>query len=152
MPAWQKKAVKPFTEMIRIAVIATYPQYMRDLAGLHQGGATDVVAIASMKAFHKLLKANLALRIGVMAYLAPPVIPAAAPALLGMKPKSDKIWEVREAQEHFGFDIPSQAHPDVRAKQRDRVFNKGLKPLEDGLEESQKYIGSMDVHHPEKVG
>ena len=47
---------------------------------------------------------------------------------------------------------PSEAHPDVRAKQRDRVFNQGLAPLEDGLEESQRHIGAMDVHHPERVG
>jgi len=143
MPAWQKKAIKPFTQTIRKAVIASYPQYMRDLAGLHQSAATDAAAIASMKAFHKLLESNMALRLAFIGPLAPQAVAVAGPAMLGMPPKSDRIWGVREAQEHFGFDIPSEAHPDVRAKQRDRVFNKGLKPLEDGMEESQKYIGSF---------
>jgi len=152
MPAWQKTALKPVTGLIRKAVIATYPKYMRDMAGLHQSAAVDAAVIAPMKAFHKMLEVDLQLRLAFMNWLAPQAVPVGAPAILGIPPISDKVWDVREAQAHFGFDLPAEAHPDFRAKQRDRVFNKGLKPLEDGLEESQKYIGAMDVHHPEKVG
>lgn len=151
-PTAVKLAMKPVTELMRAAVIATYPKYMRDMAGLHQSPAVDAAVIAPMKAFHKTLEVNTALRIAFMRWVAPQAVSATAPALLGIEPKNDKVWGVREAQAHFGFDIPAEAHPDFRAKQRDRVFTKGLKPLEDGLEESQKYIGAMDVHHPEKVG
>ena len=51
-----------------------------------------------------------------------------------------------------GFAIPAEAHHDVREKQRKRVFEQGAKPSDEGLEESQAHIGSMDVHHPEKLG
>jgi hypothetical protein len=65
-----------------------------------------------------------------------------APALLGIPPLSDKVWGVREAQAHFGFDIPSEAHPDVRAKQHERVFDKGEK----------QHIGTLDVRKRSRVG
>jgi len=32
----------------------------------------------------------------------------------------------------------------MRAKQRDRVFSKGLKPSDAGLDESEQHIGFMD--------
>jgi len=40
--------------------------------------------------------------------------------------------------------VPNDAHQDMRAKQRDRVFTEGLPPSDDGLDESQQHIGSMD--------
>ena len=110
------------------------------------------MATKPVKAFHALLKARPQLGLAFMNWLAPQMIPIGAPAVLGIPPKSDRIWEVREAQAHFGFEIPSEAHPDFRAKQRDRVFGQGLRPLDDGLEESQAHIGTMDVRHPARVG
>ena len=61
------------------------------------------------------------------------------------------MWEVREAQAHFGFDVPSAAHPDLRAKQRERVFDKGESPSDEGLVESEQHIGTMDVHRAARV-
>jgi len=152
MPGWQKTALKPLTELLRKAVIATYPRYMRDLAGLHQSAAVDAAVIPPVKAVHVLLEKNVSLRLAAMEWLAPQAVPVAAPAILGVPPLSDRVWGVREAQAHFGFDLPSEAHPDVRAKQRRRVFEEGEQPSDDGLVESQQYIGSMDVHTPAKLG
>ena len=151
-PTWAVAALTPMTKVLSKAVIATYPKYMRDMAGIKQSAAVDTAVIAPVKAFHKLLEANMNLRLAFMGWLAPSAVDVAAPALLGIPPLSDKVWEVREAQRHFGFDAPAEAHLDFRAKQRDRVLNKGLQPSDEGLVESEKYIGSMDVHHPEQVG
>ena len=151
-PAWMKKILKPGTGLLRKAVIATYPKYMRDLAGLHQSAAVDALVIPPVKALHTALAQNLQLRLAVMKWIAPAAVDVAAPAILGIPPVSDKVWEVREAQKHFGFDAPFNAHKDVRAKQRDRVFTKGLKPSDDGLIESQQHIGSMDVHNAATLG
>lgn len=151
-PQWKKTALKPAIFLFTRAVIATYPQYMRDMAGLRQGRLTDALVRLPVKAIHAFLHSNISVRMLFMNFIAPQAVPVAAPAILGIPPLSDKVWEVREAQKHFGFDIPSEAHQDVRAKQRDRVFVKGEKPSDEGLVESQAHIGALDVHNPAKVG
>lgn len=152
MPAWQKVLFRPVTWLFRKAIISTYPRYMRDLAGLRQGRVTDWLVRWPTKAMHAVADRSLVLKFFLLRLLAPQALPVAAPMLLGLPPVSDKVWGVREAQAHFGFDIPSEAHQDVRAKQRERVFEKGEKPSGAGLEESQQHIGSMDVRNPAHVG
>ncbi|HSX68435.1 oxygenase MpaB family protein [Nocardioides sp.] len=152
MPAWQKKALAPVMWTMSKGVISTYPKHMRDMANLQQGPLLDAYALVGNKALHKLFERSMNIRLWMFSMLAPAAVDVAAPAILGITPVSDRIWEVREAQAHFGFDVPGEAHHDIRAKQRDRVFNKGLKPSDAGLEESQAHIGSMDVHNPEKLG
>lgn len=152
MPAPLKKAVLPVTGLLRKAVIATYPKYMRDLAGLHQSRITDALVVPPVRAMHLALGANPAIAVAAFRWLIPAAVDIAAPAILGVTPLSDKVWEVREAQQAFGFDAPFEAHHDVRNKQRDRVFKKGEKPSDEGLEESQKHIGSMDVRNRAYVG
>lgn len=151
-PAWHKVALKPAIVLMTKAVISTYPKYMRDLAGIRQSRFTDAAVRLPVKAIHALLNSSLNIRLLFMNYIAPQAVPVAAPAILGIAPLSDKVWEVREAQAHFGFDIPAEAHEDVRAKQRQRVFVEGEKPSDDGLLESQQHIGALDVHNPAKVG
>lgn len=150
--AWKKIALKPAIFLFTKAVISTYPKHMRDMAGLRQGRLTDALVRLPVKAIHSLLHSNLWVRLTFMNFIAPQAVPVAAPAILGIPPLSDKVWEVREAQAHFGFDIPSEAHQDVREKQRERVFVKGEQPSDEGLVESQAHIGAMDVHAPAKVG
>ncbi|HWU22166.1 MAG TPA: oxygenase MpaB family protein [Nocardioides sp.] len=150
--AWQKAALKPAIFLMTKAVIATYPQYMRDMAGIRQSRLTDALVRLPVKAMHSFLNSNLYVRMLFMSFIAPQAVPVAAPAILGIKPVSEKVWEVREAQQHFGFDIPAEAHKDMRARQYERVFEKGEKPSDEGLEESQAHIGSLDVLHPEVLG
>lgn len=145
LPAWQKAAFLPMTTLFRKAIISTYPKYMRDLAGLHQSAAVDAAVKAPTKAFHLLLERNLTLRLALMRLLAPQAVDVAIPVILGIPPVSDKVWTVREAQAAFGYDVPSEAHPDMRAKQRERVFEKGLEPSDEGLLESESFIGAMDA-------
>ena len=95
MPAWQRLALKPVTDLYRRAVIATYPKYMRDLAGLRQSAAVDAAVVAPMKALNALLNSNLQLRLAMMTWLSPQAVPVAAPAILGIPPKSSKVWGVR---------------------------------------------------------
>lgn len=152
MPRWKKAAFEPVVRLFSKAIVSTYPKYMRDMAGIKQGPITDFLVLYPTRALHWLMDRNIPLRLWFMNLIAPQALPVAAPMMLGIPPLSDKIWEVREAQEHFGFAVPSQAHQDLRAKQRDRVFNQGVAPSDEGLEESQAHIGSMDVHAAAKVG
>lgn len=152
LPAWQKKALAPAMWLMSKGVISTYPRHMRDMANLKQGRVVDLIARVGNKALHMFFERSMNARLALFQMLAPAAVDVAAPAILGIKPASDRIWDVREAQEHFGFAIPAEAHHDLRAKQADRVFNQGAKPSDEGLEESQAHIGSMDVLTPEKVG
>lgn len=144
-PNWVKLVLKPVTVLMTKAVISTYPKYMREMAGLRQGPLTDAAVRLPVKAIHSLLYSSLNVRLAFMKQIAPQAVPVAAPAIGGLPALSDKVWEVREAQAYFGFDIPDEAHLDVRAKQRDRVFLKGEKPSDDGLIESQELIGSLGL-------
>jgi hypothetical protein len=125
---------------------------MRDMAGIRQSRLTDAAVRLPVKAIHAFLHSNITVRMLFMNFIAPQAVPVAAPAILGIPPLSDKVWEVREAQQRFGFDIPAEAHKEFRAKQHERVFEKGEKPSEEGLVESQAHIGALDVHNAAKVG
>lgn len=91
-------------------------------------------------------------RIALFGMLAPQALPVAAPALLGIPPLSTETMTPREAQARYGFDVPGEAHTDMRDKQRRRVLEDGLAPTEEGLKESQAHIGSMDVRRPAMLG
>ena len=51
----------------------------------------------------------------------------------------------REAQRLYGYDVPAEAHLDLRARQAERVFGKGEAPSDEGIVESQSVIGVTDV-------
>jgi uncharacterized protein (DUF2236 family) len=152
MPSWQKTLIGPAMWVMSKGVISTYPRHMREMANLRQGRLLDALVLWPNRLLHKMFERSMNARLALFSMLAPAAVDVAAPAILGIPPKSDRVWGVREAQEHFGLAIPSEAHHDLRAKQRDRVFNQGVKPSDEGLEESQRHIGSMDVLHPEVLG
>lgn len=147
-----KLAFLPLTYVLRKAIISTYPQHMRAMAGIQQGRISDALVKLPTKAFHVALAQDMRLRLALMQLIAPQAVPVAAPALLGVEALDPTVTTPREAQARLGLDLPSEAHPDMRAKQRDRVFGKGLTPTDDGLQESQRYIGAMDVHNAAYVG
>ena len=120
LAAWKKAAFLPMTSLLRKAVIATYPKYMRDMAGLRQSAAVDRAVRTPVKWFHKLLDRNLTLQMALMSLLAPQVVEVVLPALLGIPAQSEKVWSVRDAQVAFGYQVPSEAHLDMRARQRER--------------------------------
>ncbi|HEY0890215.1 MAG TPA: oxygenase MpaB family protein [Nocardioides sp.] len=152
MPELRKLAFLPATWLMRKAIISTYPQHLRALAGLHQGPLTDLAVKVPVRALHLLLASNMQARLALMNLLAPQAVPVAAPAMLGVEPLNPVTTTPREAQARLGLDVPSEAHPEMRAKQRRRVFAEGRSPSDEGLTESQQFIGSMDVHNPAYVG
>ena len=49
----------------------------------------------------------------------------------------------REAQKLYGYDIPAEAHMDLRRKQEMRVFGEHIAPSDEGLIESEAFFGGM---------
>ncbi|WGX98068.1 oxygenase MpaB family protein [Nocardioides sp. L-11A] len=148
LPGWRRALLRPSIWVMSKGVVSTYPQHLREMANLRQGPITDALVLWPNRLLHQLFARSMNARLALFGLLAPAAVEIAAPAILGIPPLSDRVWGVREAQEHFGFAVPGEAHPDVRAKQRDRVFRQGEKPSDEGLEESQRHIGSMDPYHP----
>lgn len=143
MPGWQKQALAPAMWLMSKGVISTYPRYMRDMANLRQGRVVDAIALVGNKALHALFARSVNAQLALFSLLAPQAVEIAAPAILGIPPVSDRVWGVREAQEHFGFAVPAEAHHELRARQRERVLEQGVAPSDEGLVESEQHIGSM---------
>lgn len=152
LPAWQRRALAPATWVMSKGVVSTYPRHLRELAGLRQGPLTDLLVLQPNRLIIAALARSLNLRIALFGMLAPQALPVAAPALLGIPPLSPETMTPREAQARYGFDAPADAHQDLRDKQRRRVLEEGQAPSDEGLEESQAHIGSMDVHRPALLG
>lgn len=144
MPKWQKVSLEPVMRLFKMAIISTYPKYMRQMAGLQQGSLTDAAVVLPTKAVHWALNRSLNFRLWFMNMLAPQAVKVAAPMVLGIPPIDPVIMTPREAQVKYGFALPELAHQDVRVKQRQRVFEDGNRPSDEGLVESQRHIGSLD--------
>lgn len=86
MPELRKLAFLPATWLMRKAIISTYPQRLRALAGLHQGPLADLAVKVPVRALHLLLASNMQARLALMNLLAPQAVPVAAPAMLGVEP------------------------------------------------------------------
>lgn len=155
VPAALRPFLLPVTRLLGAAVIATYPQYMRRLFGIRQSRAEDLAVIATLKPIFAALYANKRIYAAFGEWLIPTTMPIAAPVILDIPAKSPEVTTPREAQKKYGFDVPSEAHKDFRAQQEARVFGEGADPLEDGLIESQEFIGAIpktptNKHNPRK--
>ncbi|SIS15129.1 oxygenase MpaB family protein [Williamsia sterculiae] len=144
MSARQRLLFKPLTTLLSKGVVATYPKYMRDLLNVQQSPLVDALVTPPLRALHTLLDRWLFARVFLMAVLAPQALPVVAPVVLGIPAENDITMTPRQAQREYGFDEPAQAHLGMRAKQYDRVFDKGERPSDEGLIESQQHIGAME--------
>ena len=142
-PVWLTPIFKFFSEVLRTAVISTYPQYIRKMFGIEQSEAVDAAVRYPVKAVLAMLQANKQLYATVAEYMIPTTTPIVAPAILDIPATNPITMTPREAQKLYGYDIPSQAHLGFRARQEDRVFGKGEKPSDEGLVESENFFGSM---------
>jgi hypothetical protein len=143
-PRLLKLMIWPVLEVLRRGVISTFPQYMRDLFGLHQGRTMDALVRWPLRISHGIVARSTLLTYALGSWLAPAAFETLAPVVLGVKPLNEITMTPREAQAKYGFDIPSEAHADVRQRQHDRVFGAGELPSNEGLIESEEHIGPMD--------
>lgn len=144
MPTWQKFMLKPVLAVLRRGVISTYPRYMRKMFDIRQSALIDRLVVLPNKIGHAVVAKSPVLTYYMAKLLAPAAFPVVAPVILEIAPLNPITMTPREAQEKYGFDLPNDAHAGLRARQRDRVFGAGLAPSDEGLEESQVHIGSMD--------
>ncbi|MQY12410.1 hypothetical protein SRB5_25430 [Streptomyces sp. RB5] len=148
----RRTAMAPVRWVLSKGVISTYPKYVRQMFNLRQGPVMDAVARVLNKLFHAVTARSLNLQFQMLYLLTPAAAPVIGPALLGIPAKNPVTMTPREAQAAYGFDIPAEAHHDIRARQHARVFERNEKPSDEGLVESQQHIGSMDPYESARVG
>lgn len=142
-PEWATPVLMLVARLSTMATISTYPQYMRQLFGLKQSPAEDVVVRQAMRALMTAINSNMHLYNAVWSWLVPGVADILMPGVLGIPATNPITMTPREAQKLYGYDIPAQAHLDLRRKQEQRVFGDHVTPSYEGLEESEEFFGHM---------
>lgn len=130
-------------KMLRYATIATMPQWMRKMSGLRQSRFTDAWITIAMKAAFKTVHVSRWAEIQILAMISPATLPVVEPVLRGVAPTRREVIEPEEARQRYGYDRPSQAHLELRARQTRRVFGDGILPSDEGIIESQDVLGSL---------
>lgn len=119
------------------------PRYVRKMFDLKQGPVMDAFVVPANRLLHRGLARITPLNFYLMNTIAPAAVPVVAPVLLGIAPTSPTVMTPREAQARYGYDVPAQAHQDLRARQHQRVFEQQVAASDEGLIESEEHIGAM---------
>ncbi|MUL64236.1 hypothetical protein BOO86_07155 [Mycobacterium sp. CBMA 234] len=138
-----RPAVEVINWFLRAGAIATMPRWMRKLSGFDQPRAVDVAVRPVLKLAYGIANRNPRLKLAVGQLIAPSLAPVAAPYILGVPAVSDEVLTPEQARSRYGYAKPADAHHDLRAKQQQRVFGQGQAPSDEGLIESQAYLGSL---------
>jgi uncharacterized protein (DUF2236 family) len=129
---------------LRAGVIATIPQWMREMGGLQQKPLTDLVIVPTLRIAFGVLHASPAwVQLRVLGLLSPATRPVVAPVLRRIPARNPVVVTPAQARTTYGYDKPAEAHLQWREKQRKRVFTDGTLPSDQGLIESQPILGSL---------
>lgn len=111
LPDWVPSYIRiPFNMYIRKAIIATMPHWMREMGGVPQSAATDAVVIATLRPVLTALWRMTPLVLRIMKAMTPRSYPVIAPYFHRIAPLSDKVWEVDEARQEFGYRTPAEIY------------------------------------------
>jgi len=131
-------------KVLRAGTIATIPQYLRELGGIKQSRLVDAAVVPTLKLTFFLTNLNKRVKLELLGFLSPMTKPVVAPILYGVEPTEAVTRTPRQARELYGYDEPAQAHRELRARQRARVFDEGAAPSDEGIVESEPILGYTD--------
>jgi uncharacterized protein (DUF2236 family) len=143
VPAPMRPVAIVVARVLRVATIATMPQWMREMGGLRQSKVLDGLVTPLMKIAFRSAHLSRRAELALLKQLSPATVPVVAPILLGIPPTRAETLTPAAAQERYGYAKPAEAHLEWRAKQRARVLDEGMAPSDDGLYESEAILGSM---------
>jgi len=127
---------------MRIATIATMPRWMRKMAGVRQSRVTDALVRPVMRISYMLAHANRHVELAILGLMSPSTRKVMAPIFLDVAPERAETLTPAEARERYGYDKPSEAHLQWRARQQERILG-GQAPSDAGLVESQELLGAL---------
>ena len=129
--------------VFRAGVIATLPHWMREMGDLPQSRMTDALVRPVIRSAFGLVSLSTSTQLALLQRLSPSTVPIAEPALRGIAPVKEEVLSPADARERYGYQKPAEAHRDLRARQRDRVFARGEDASDSGLVESQSVLGRL---------
>ncbi|MFC7617562.1 hypothetical protein ACFQV2_33235 [Actinokineospora soli] len=129
------------TTTLRIATIATMPRWMRELAGIRQSRLLDVLVVPVVRIAMRVARVSRWFQLGVLNLLSPSTVPVVAPVLFDVPPTTPGTLTPEQARERYGYPRPAEAHLELRARQRERVFRDQQAPDDDGMVESEGILG-----------
>ncbi|HWH10721.1 MAG TPA: oxygenase MpaB family protein [Solirubrobacteraceae bacterium] len=143
LPPVTKPAMWVVNKTMRIATIATMPRWMRQMAGIRQGRVLDLLVRPVMIVSYRVVHVSRRLELAILNLMSPSTHKVMVPIFWEVPPKRAETLTPGEARERYGYDKPSEAHPDWRERQRNRVFVEGEAPSDAGLVESEELFGAM---------
>jgi uncharacterized protein (DUF2236 family) len=143
LPAVTKPMMWVINKVMRIATIATLPRWMREMAGIRQSRVMDILVRPVMIISYRVVHLNRHVELAILGQMSPATRKVMEPIFLDVPPERRETLTFAEARERYGYDKPSEAHPDWRERQRDRVFVDGEAPSDAGLVESEELLGAM---------
>ncbi|MGW4095488.1 oxygenase MpaB family protein [Mycobacterium sp. NPDC004974] len=142
-PRIAKPAVEILNWFLRAGTIATMPRWMRRLSGFDQPRVVDLAVRPVLKLGFGVVNRVPRLKLLVAKIISPSVVPIAGPYIMGIPPRSTEVLSPEEGRKRYGYAKPADAHHELRARQHERVFGQGQLPSDEGLVESQSYLGSL---------
>ena len=143
MPPPLRPAALVITGFLRRGTLATMPRWMRAMAGLSTSRTLDAAVVLPLRTGFRVISVNTRLQLMLLRILSPNTVEVAARVLLAVPPLAPVTTTPREAQARDGYDVPRDAHRQLREKQRTRVFGEGRPPSDEGLIESQPILGTV---------
>lgn len=143
VPFIARPAVEVLNWVLRAGTIATMPRWMRKLSGFDQPRLLDLAVRPVLKFGFGVIDRIPRLKLLVAKMIAPSVVPIAGPYILGLPPRTREVLTPAEGRDRYGYAKPAEAHKELRASQHERVFGQGQLPSDEGLIESQPYLGSL---------
>ncbi|MEA2347702.1 MAG: hypothetical protein QOG62_1489 [Thermoleophilaceae bacterium] len=108
------RALRPATWIInkamRLATIATMPQWMRKMAGLRQSRFTDALITPVMKVNFAVASRSKRLQLFLLPLLTPSTLDVVAPVFLNVPPQNPRTYTPAEAREMYGVLRPTEEY------------------------------------------
>ncbi|BBZ05068.1 hypothetical protein MCHIJ_45050 [Mycolicibacterium chitae] len=143
MPLALRPATLVITAFLRRGTLATMPRWMRQMSGLPTSRVLDAAARLPLRAGFAAVSLNTRLQLILLQLLSPTTVPVAARVLKRMPARNPVTTTPRAAQARLGYQLPREAHRELRAKQHQRVFGAGQAPSDEGIIESQPILGTV---------
>lgn len=143
MPLLLRPGTFVITTMLRQATLATMPRWMRKMGGLSTSRVLDAAIVPPMSAAFTVISMSTRLQLILLRLLSPATLPIGTRVLRAIPARNPVTMSPREAQAHYGYAIPSEAHRELREKQAIRVFGEGQSPSDQGIVESEPILGSV---------
>ena len=114
------------------------------MGGLRQPRIVDVLVRPVLKISFRVIESNTRLKLAhAAADLADDPAGGRSRSCSASSRPIRRCVTPAEARARYGYDLPRDAHLELRARQAARVFGEGAEPSDEGLIESEPILGAM---------